>query len=209
MELKKIQNNRNCSITIQEDEYNPNYAYVYILQLNRIQKTTNQILIKNSEEDELNFNLNYDGFYTLITLKVPYDWRSPYYFKDGKFYKNIQEVELQEIINTNPEVSGIEISYEYYFQVCKLRKCYVRICQEIFDKQTSIKCNKNNVDNNLIYKRDLIWSTLNVINYMVEVDQYEEAERLLERITGCNGLCGDSFYGNSCHEKSYSNCGCK
>jgi len=40
---------------------------------------------------------------------------------------------------------------------------------------------------------------------MIEVDQYEEAERLLERIMGCNGLCN-----NSCQDpQSRSKCGCK
>jgi hypothetical protein len=40
---------------------------------------------------------------------------------------------------------------------------------------------------------------------MVELNQYEEAERLLERIMGCNGLCS-----NVC-SNSYqiSKCGCK
>jgi hypothetical protein len=47
------------------------------------------------------------------------------------------------------------------------------------------------IDKELIYKRDLLWSALNVIKYMIEIDQYEEAERLLERIMGCNGLCNN------------------
>ena len=204
-----IKYNRDCSISIQEDNYISSYAFVYILQLNTSRGSTNQVFIKTSEDEEIKFGTPSDGFYTLVTLKVPYDITKPYYYKGGKFYKNIQEVELQEIINTNPEVSGVEINYDYYFLTCRLRKCYVNICQQIFEKTASVTCDKKNIDHNLIYKRDLIWSALNVINYMAEMDQYEEAERLLERITGCNGLCDNSLGNCGCHSPSHKNCGCK
>lgn len=199
---------RDCSISIQEDNYDSSYAFVYILQLNKVRSSVNKVFIKTSEEEEVVFNNLLDGFYTLVTLKVPYDMSNMYYYSDGKFYKNIQEVELQEIIDTNPEVSGVEVSYQYYFNTCRLRKCYVSVCQEIFDKVASIECDKKNLDRNLIYKRDLIWSALNVIKYMAEAEQYEEAERLLERITGCNGLCDNSYGECGCHKPVQSNCGC-
>ena len=199
---------RNCSISIQEDNYDSNYAYVYILQLNRVSGVTSSILIKDSEEAEVEFDNLLDGFYTLVSLKVPRDMSNLYYFKDGSFYKNVQEVELQEIIDTNPEVSGVEVSYQYYFHTCRLRRCYVSACQAILDRVSSVKCEKNDVDKNLIYRRDLLWSALNVINYMAESNQYEEAERLLERITGCNGLCDNSKEGCGCQETSNNQCGC-
>jgi len=47
----------------------------------------------------------------------------------------------------------------------------------------------------------LLWSAINVITYLAETEQFEEAERLVERIMGCNGLC-DSDEENSC------GCGC-
>lgn len=199
---------KSCGIGIQEDNYDSSYAFVYILQLNKVHGSTNQVFIKTSEDEEVIFDNLLDGFYTLVTLKVPYDMSNMYYYKDGQFYKNIQEVELQEIIDTNPEVSGVEVSYQYYFSTCRLRKCYISICQEILDKVASIECDKKNLDKNLIYKRDLIWSALNVINYMAEAEQYEEAERLLERITGCNGLCDNSHGGCGCHKSIPTNCGC-
>ena len=77
---------------------------------------------------------------------------------------------------------------------------FVYICQQIFDQAASLNCNKSNVDSELIYKRDLIWSALNVIQYMAEMDQMCEAQRLLEEITACNGLCPQ--------DQTSSGCGC-
>lgn len=195
----KIYSDINCNIIIQED-FNQQYVYVYILQQTKSDgKVNNQILIKDSKDKMIVFPTLSDGFYTLITLLVPLDESLPYYYKDGKFYKNVQEVSIQEIIEVNSEYSKITPIYDYYFQVCRLKKCYIKACQEIFNKTASIRCSNKNVDSFLIYKRDLIWSALNVIKYMTEFDQFEEAERLLEEITNCNGICPQDFN---------INCGC-
>ena len=195
----KIYSDRNCNIIVQED-FDQNYVYVYILQQTKSNGiVSNQILIKDSDDKNIIFASQSDGFYTLVTLLVPIDETMPYYYKKGKFYKNVQEVEIQEILEVNPDYSKIFPIYDYYFQVCRLRKCYIKICQDIFDKTAPVKCSNNNVESFLIYKRDLIWSALNVIEYMVEFDQYEEAERLLEEITSCNGLC---------NQETNNNCGC-
>ena len=60
----------------------------------------------------------------------------------------------------------------------------------------SNQCSFNKASSEDIYKRDLVWSALKVIKLLVEKDNFEEAERLLERITGCNGLCNDPCYTN-------------
>ena len=205
MNCNKIIHDNNCNTIVQEDNYDINYAFVYILQLNQTTGITSQVFIKTSEEEQVIFDLGSDGFYTLVTIKLSKTPGEGYYFYEGKFYKSGLEVELQEIVEVNPEVSGIEITYDYYFQTCRLKKCFINVCYQIFDSKTFTTCNNLKVDPNIIYKRDLIWSALNVIRYMVEVDQYEEAERLLERILGCNGLCKNY----ECLEShNNSNCGC-
>lgn len=43
----------------------------------------------------------------------------------------------------------------------------------------------------LIYNRDIIWMAINVIKYLIELGQYYEAQRVLEDITQCGGICKD------------------
>lgn len=205
MNCNKIIHDKNCNTIVQEDNYDNNYAFVYVLQLNKTTGITNQVFIKTSEEEPVLFNIGLDGFYTLVTLKVPKDSQANYYYQNDDFYHNGIKIELQELIELNPNVSGIEVIYDYYFQTCILKKCFIDICYQIFDIQNPSNCTNTKLDSNLIYKRDLIWSALNVIKYMVEMDQYEEAERLLERIVGCNGLCDNLCSGSH----NNSNCGCR
>lgn len=202
MNCKDITIDKNCNIIVDENDYNCNYVQIYMAKLTTSKGSTpTQTVIKDNRHKKVLFKSQGDGFYTICKLTVPKDEMEPYYYKDGKFYHNVQEVYLHELLNINPKVSGIKIQYRYYFSTCNLRKCFIKICQDIFNSQTSI-CDKSGLDSSLTYKRDLIWSTLNVIDYMVEMNQMEEAQRLLERLTSCNGLCSST--------KTITNdCGCR
>ena len=204
MNCNKIIHDNNCNTIVQEDNYDINYAFVYVLQLNQTTGTTSQVFIKTSKEQQVIFDLGLDGFYTLVTMKVPKNTALEYYYYNDAFYHFNEEIDLQELIELNPEVTGIEVTYDYYFQTCRLRRCFINMCYQIFDTQNSV-CRSPKLDYNLVYNRDLVWSALSAIRFMIEVDQYEEAERLLERIMGCNGLCN-----NSCQDpQSRSKCGCR
>lgn len=199
----KIVSDKDCNTIVKNEGFNPNYIYIYILQLNKTgNKTISQTFLKTNPTEEIKFTIGQDGYYTLCKLKVPLDNSKPYYYKDGRFmYKGIKEVSLYELLSVNPEVSELKITYYYYFQLCKLKKCYMNAANKVLNERTSIECNSNGVNKEDIYKRDLLQSAINVITYLVEMEQFEEAQRLLERISGCNGLC-DTTSSNSC------GCGC-
>lgn len=194
----KIISDENCNTIVQDELFDSKYAYIYILQLNKSDGNyINQIFNRENEDQDIIFTIRQDGYYTLCRLIVSKDSNEPYYYKDGKFYNGENEVSLQDLISINPEITKVNITYYYYFQLCKLRKCFAKIAQQIINDRTSIKCNSNKVNSQDIYRRDLLWSTLNVIMYLAESDQFEEAERLLERVTGCNGI-GCEEINNSC-----------
>ena len=183
----------NCNIIIQE-ELKEGFIYAYLIQYQSASENIiNSTIIKDSE-DPVSFNYGLDGFYTICRLEVPTNPTNVYYYRNGIFYKNINPVDVRELL----ESGFITKEYQYYFCTCRLKKCYIKVCQEIFNKRATISCNTDGIDKFLVYKRDLLSSTLNVINYMVEMGQYIEASRLLERVTGCNGLC----------EQNKTDCGC-
>ena len=143
----------------------------------------------NSEEQEEFYNKGI-AFYEDGTI---------YYKKPKKNLNECQEITVQDLVKLNHQFTNIDVTYYYYFQVCKLRACYVALAQKVLDERSGIKCDTK-VNKEDIYLRDLVWSALNTILYMVEQDQFEEAARLLDSIVGCNGLCKG---------EEYSNCGCQ
>lgn len=204
----KITYDNDCNILIHETNFDNDFVYVYVLQLNRTTGIITDVSIKVNEDEQTIFNSNLDGFYTLVTLKVPKNTESEYHYNNEKFYHLNEEIELETLLEMNPDSHGLEINYEYYFKLCLLKKCYINICKQIFDQVNSVECNKPKLDPYLIYKRDLLWSAINVIEFMVGRGEYKEAERLLERIMGCNGLCDSHCNKSHLKEHTSCNCGC-
>lgn len=125
------------------------------------------------------------------------------YYSDGvgKIYNSQnEEVEVQLIVEVND--STLIRHMHNFFSVFHLRKCYVSLCQKIFKDKAFDRCFNNKIDSQLILKRDLVWAALNVIQYMIDFNQLAEAQRLLERINGCNGLCSSEDTGDK-------GCGCE
>lgn len=128
------------------------------------------------------------------------DGSDVYAYVDGES----KAVTLDTIINRNPEGTTISIVYKNYVSICFLKKCYLSLCQQIFNSRGFSKCwNKNQIDGDLVFRRDLVWMAINVIKYRVEFNQLAEAQRIIEQIGGCNGLCKSEFRQISNH-----GCGC-
>jgi len=50
----------------------------------------------------------------------------------------------------------------------------------LFESRALTGCfSKSNIDPELIFKRDLAWMTLNIIEYLVDLGQLEEAQRYI------------------------------
>lgn len=188
----RIITDKNCNIIVLDNTFDENFIQVYILKF----EDQTEVFVKSAETQTVTFSYSQDGFYTLCKVTIPLDTSKPIYYKLGKYYYNNQEISLKDLI----KLSEVDAEYSYFFSTCNLKKCFVKVCQEIFNSKNTI-CSQGNVDHSLIYKRDLIWSALNVIQYMAEMDQMDEAQRLLEEITSCNGLCPSS-------SQSSSGCGC-
>lgn len=124
------------------------------------------------------------------------------YYADsaGNVYNENESVDIQLIIEVND--STLIRHMHNFFSVFHLRKCYVSLCQKIFNDKGFDRCFNGKINTQLIYKRDLVWAALNVIQYMIDFNQLAEAQRLLERINGCNGLCSGENTGDK-------GCGCE
>ena len=149
-----------------------------------------------------------DGYISFCHIVVPtkeyYESHSEQftYYGDstGRIFKNSDQVDIQEVIEVNDNT--LIRHMHNFFSVYHLRKCYVSLCQKIFNDSGFDKCFNGKVNSQLTYKRDLVWAALNVIQYMIDSNQLAEAQRLLERINTCNGLCSSEDTGDK-------GCGCE
>lgn len=198
-----------------------------VLQHNKSKETiyTDPVYTLHNTADPVNIPVKFDGWFTVIHLVLPTkDWfdresskqegsaiglYNIVYYSDGaSIYKYVDgqssETTIDEIIEVNPVDTTVSRTGEDYVSICFLRKCYINLCQQIFNSRGFSPCwNKNDIDSDLIFRRDLVWMAINVIKYLTECEQLAEVERIIETIKGCNGLCVSSDV-----TSKTSSCGC-
>lgn len=186
---------------------------VDVLQHNKVQETVYRDPTYTSHDtvSPIQIPVKFDGWFTVVHIVLPSKkWFESelsktegsvlgayniVYFSDGiDIYKyingNILQVTIDEILEINPVNTTISKTQKDYVSICFLRKCYINLCQKIFNDREFSSCqNKNRIDGELVYKRDLVWMAINVIKYLTECKQLAEVERIIETIQGCNGLC--------------------
>lgn len=212
----KINTNNNCDIIIFDDTEYPinDLSYqdsvsLYVVQENKssgiINLYTNLNNHQNSTGNPIKLQPKENGYITACHIVLPTNNSNKYWSDGTDIYKTIDGVtekleNYQELLEMNNPPFYRQI--QNFFSVCYLRKCYISLCQKIFNARGFERCFQNKINSQLIYKRDLVWAALNVIQYMIDSNQLAEAQRLLERINGCNGLCSSEDTG----EKG---CGCE
>lgn len=166
--------------------------------------TLSHIILPSLEwvkQNEDNFKERPENYYIYCT-----DGQAIYRYLRGTWNTvSIDVIALQD--NTvNTTMSRVD---KDYVSICFLKQCYVNLCQQIFDglcglgSNTNKGCFSNNIDKDLQTRRDLVWMGINVIKYMVQLNMLAEAERIIELLESCNGICSRS----SSTTKS-SGCGC-
>ena len=198
-----------------------------VLQHNQTLKTIYKepIYTKHDTLKSIDIPIGFDGWFSLVHLVIPnIEWFNKelektegsalglydiVYFSDGiDIYKYINgktsQVTIDEILEINSIDTTISRISRDFVSLCFLIKCYINLCQQIFNDRGISKCwNKNKVNSELIYKRDLVWMAINVVKYLTQCEQLAEAERVIETIQGCNGLCVSTNLTNNTN-----GCGC-
>lgn len=207
-----------------------NYKYTDCVTINLIQRITTEGTITfktyfNKHDiwlDESVVELPQDGLYQITHMVIPtVEWLQNIievnpetlkeyeniFVSDGnKIYQYIdqqlQEVTVELIAEINTNKTTISRGRNNTFSIWNLQKCYIQLCNLIL-QQKPLKCVKH-IDNDIIFNRDLAWMTINMIKYYLGFGQIYEAQRILEQVNYCNGICKESKY----KPKYQNNCGC-
>lgn len=148
-----------------------------------------------------------DGWYVISHILLPtktwFDFAQPlggvfdtyaavYYIDTAtsKYYKYVDsastEVTLKEVVDRNVLNTTISSYVQNYFSVFYLLHCYITVSEKLLT--ANIKCSNDNLKE-LTFDRDVIWMTVNIINYYVSLNDLDGATLLLNRLDFCNGLC--------------------
>lgn len=126
-----------------------------------------------------------------------------FYYTDGEYIFNKEGTKQNIDILTQNVVENTTISRDSkeIVSVGNMYQCYINLCKQIFNDRMFTSCfSKSKIDSELIYERDIVWMALNVIKYLVEKNNLEEADRYIQIIQGCNGICSNDNFKNDRYE---------
>lgn len=178
--------------------------------------------------------IDIDGWYTVHYIIIPTkEWfenpnpemnQSLYgdliYYTDGEYVyesngSKIKDLsDLVEIVHYSDNIStNIYCTTQEYVSIANLYQCYIDFCQTLMKNGCFSSCsNKSSKDDETIFKRDLVWMAINVIDYLVDRHSktnptLAEVQRIIELIHSCNGICSESVnqminnYGCGCSKR--------
>ena len=70
-----------------------------------------------------------------------------------------------------------------------MRRCLADLQQELLLNDYKNECNTNKALRN---KRDFLFGAAYVLDYLASTCNYKEAQRVLDNLSSCGFLCGDS-----------------
>lgn len=202
---------KNNKLIVTEEPVSVGYVYVYLLRHYMTSEIKTYISIRE-DSNTIEIDIPSDGNYLLHRLKIA---NSPIYYEDIEesspedeydtsniepesivikrniYYDGTNFYKDNKIVDVLSLLEDIEVeknSVQYFFS-SRLQECF----KQHVDFKNCNRCG-NNIDT---YIRDLIMASLIVIDYLVDNKKYSEAEEIIERIGGCNGLCSSNI-SNDC-----------
>lgn len=226
------QDEMSTSISSNRLKFSDTISIVTIIHSDTREDKLKYFHISDHKSSKFKVPINFDGVftvtYTVIPTKKWYDrilksvskeklveaFGGKICIYDGQYIIEIKQtsddyIPISDFIDSGYQDNKSVSAYnKQLLSICKLRKCYVNLCQQIFENKNFSPCwSKNKVDSELIYKRDLVWMAINVITYLWKLGHNnEEIQRLLTQINSCNGLCQPYLVSNS--EGNSNGCGC-
>lgn len=165
---------------------------------------------------------------TLDSFKISNDnyenlYNELFFYKDDIYISEVQSSEicsLSEVLSQSRKITNYLEAYqliqneygsrtfycpkEIVFSVCKLQRCLVSLQEKLlFSGSCACSYNKCNTDNELRDRRDFLLSALYVFDYLNNIKNFSEAQRILDNLSSCNSICGDELGDNN-----VNNCGC-
>ena len=158
-----------------------------------------------------------DSSYTVVTNGI-----SRYFYYNKKIYKpksGVATITLDTLKTSCVEINSVKdlwesrlvdnnILYygENYYTIYQLKNCYLNYFNKSLADYINKNCNMHcNIDSEIMNKRDFIFITMYVLDWLINNKEFDEVTRILNVINSCgDSFCGDT---NILNKSGGCNCG--
>ena len=98
--------------------------------------------------------------------------------------KNATEISIDYLSNNTEIGNQTFFCKKIALTYCNLIKCFVSLQSNLAKSLCDTSCEKTDV-----YNRDFLLSTIYVLDYLRDINNFKEAQRILDNINECGGFC--------------------
>lgn len=180
--------------------------------------------------DESIFKMDEDGLFEISHIILPNkkwfdyclsfgndsslnEYKEVYFYDEdeNKFMKytskDLVECSLEDILKaysgnktcSTDEITTIIRSDKSTFNMFYIRKCLAELCSNILNSKMTA-CRTNSSLEEDVFKRDILFMAVSSIKFAIDNQQFYEAQRILNSLKTCAGICTS--------DKSSYNCNC-
>lgn len=183
---------RNLGVRILDD---PSNIYIFIFN-----PETEEFSDIYSYEDGLEFELNDDGIYNVVTIKNATAQLTEYGLKIGSTEYKSEDL-LKAIESGVVRVSDNDPDIDETVYIWNLKECLANLELQIF-KELLKNCGSINCKNSEIKaQRDFLFMAIWLIENFLDLGDIEKAKMIYRNIQSCGSICKDKSNYNK-------NCGC-
>ena len=154
--------------------------------------------------------LLYTKDHPLIKTRGGYMIEDKIFYHDGKIYLGLANIPWYEEFILTSENSKVIYNWydlreyisafiEYFYEkelftICKLDRCLFELQRKIFfDGLKNCDFGACSLTKQLKLQRDFLFASVYVLKYLIDIGNYLEAQRIIESLATCGGLCDDSL----------------
>ena len=81
------------------------------------------------------------------------------------------------------------------FTICNLINCFVSLQRQVMKKELTYSCKKIE---DVSKQRDFLLSTIYVLDYLKDIKNFAEAQRIIDSVTECTTFCSNISNNSDC-----------
>lgn len=132
-------------------------------------------------------------------LKEGFDEDSEFSLEDVLSMSNVEEncLEWYELVHENFASQTFYLPAKKIFSVCKLNRCLAKLQKSLLGTNNPCKSLGCDFDK---YKaqRDMLFGAIYVFDYLKDIGNFKEAQRILDNLQSCNFICNEDLDVNDC-----------
>ena len=162
----------------------PAAGYYYVHTIQQVTTLETSLLHSVIVESESQYQFLIDGYFVVSEIALPDSAGSGIWTDGDKIYDENGEISVEDLLEVDPESSNIVREDQGIVTTYYLDEYYHNILESSLKAGLCGKCLSATKQAEL----DTLMIGLEVIDHLVENEQYYEAQRIIEQLSTCAGL---------------------